>query len=205
MPTESGSQKNEPLQPPKNAPKEVKPTSTLPKEIKKERQSKPKRYKKKLARKIQHKALFEFTTEDGQVFKLTLQQKLFCERYLEFWGNGTTAIIEAGYDVYFRDNKGRKTSKVNYKLAGVMASENLVKPSIFNYINLILKDYGYNDENVKKQHLFLINQHAEFNAKAKGLDMWYKIKGDYKSDKNNDRLLDLLQQAENIPDDELNP
>jgi len=100
---------------------------------------------------------FKFTGLDGKDYSLTFQQKLFVEKYLEFKGNGVEAIIEAGYDVEYKKN-GKSTGVTNRKLAAVMAYENLIKPNISAYITLKLEEYGFNDDNVAKQHLFLINQ-----------------------------------------------
>ena len=115
--------------------------------------------------------LFRFTGLDGQEYKINLRQKYFSELYLQLDGNGKNAVIDAGYNVY--------TNRVAY----VIASENLRKPNIIAYINLRLSEFGFDDENVGKQHLFLINQFSDLPAKAKGIDMYYKKKGEYAPDK----------------------
>ena len=108
----------------------------------------------------------EFKGNDGKTYKLSLKEKTFCEKYLEYYGNGT----EAAFEVY--DCKDRKT-------AASIAAQNLIKLHITAYINIKLDEYGFNDENVKKHHLFLINQFGDLSAKGKGIDMHYKIKGSY--------------------------
>ena len=108
-----------------------------------------------------------YTATDGKKYRLTDKEKKFCESYLEFKGNGVDAIFEAGYN------------PKNRLIAAAMAYENLRKPHIFNYINLKLEEYGFGDENVEKQHLFLLNQQADFNSKGKAIDMFYKLKGKY--------------------------
>lgn len=119
---------------------------------------------------------FDFVGLDGKKYSLNLKQKLFCEFYLELGGNGVDAIIEAGYDI--TDSRGVQ----NKRLAASMASENLTKPNIYEYVKLLFEEYGYTDENVEKQHLFLINQFGDLSAKAKGIDMFYKKKGAYKNE-----------------------
>jgi len=125
---------------------------------------------KKPGKLIQPKGNFKFKGLDGKDYKLTLKEKLFSEAYLEFKGNGTEAAMEA-FDC------------ANYKVAAAVAYEYLRKPHIFAYIDLKMEDYGYSDENVKKQHLFIINQMADLSAKNKALDMYYKLKGQYAPDK----------------------
>ena len=110
---------------------------------------------------------FKFTGLDGKKHTLSMKEKIFCEKYLGFSGNGVEAIYLAGY----------KPS--NAKVAASMAYENLIKPHISAYVNLLLEEYGFTDENALKQHLFLMNQFGNLNAKAKAVDMFYKRKGDY--------------------------
>lgn len=128
-------------------------------------------------------ALFEFKGLDRKTYHLTEKQKNFVEAYLTNKGCGTDAIIEAGYDIWFKDRNGRSNGVPNRKLAAKMAYDNLSKPEIEAYINYLLEEYGYNDENVKRQHLFLLNQHSDFRAKAKAIDMIYKLNGSYAAEK----------------------
>lgn len=134
-----------------------------------------------------------FTGLDGKQYKLLFKQKMFCLYYLEFSGNGTQAAIEAGYNVYTAHGN------ISYRLAASIASENLTKPNIMAFIDMKLKEYGFDDENVRKHHLFLINQFADLSSKSKGIDMYYKLKGDYASDKNdqeaNKNLESFLDRA----------
>ncbi len=113
------------------------------------------------------KGIFKFKGLDGKNYKLTLKEKKFCEAYLEFSGNGVEAVFQAGYKAK------------NGLVAKSIAYENLTKPHIFAYVDFKLDEYGFNDENVKKQHLFIVNQMADLSAKNKALDMYYKLKGQY--------------------------
>lgn len=108
---------------------------------------------------------------DGKQYTLTLRQQLFCEKYLEFRGNGVQAIFESGYKVK------------NARVAAAIASENLTKPNIIAYVNSQLEKYGFNDDNVTREHLFLINQYSDLQAKNKAVDMYYKLKGTYAPEK----------------------
>lgn len=105
--------------------------------------------------------------------KLTLKQRNFCCYYLEAHGNGTEAVIKAGYGVKGRDGK------INRILAKSIASENLTKPYIIDYLNSLLKKGGLNDQMVSAQHAFLINQHADLSVKMRAIDVYYKLKGKY--------------------------
>ena len=123
---------------------------------------------------------------DKKKYRIGFRQKLFCEHYLEESGNGVEAVISAGYDVNYKDSNGNDTGRPNRNLAHVIASENLRKPTIFHYINLKLEQYGFTDDNVEKQHLFLINQHTDLNVKAKGIDLYYKVKNKYPAPSHHD-------------------
>ena len=113
------------------------------------------------------KAYF-FTGVDGKRYSLSFKQKTFCDLFLNYQGSSVEAIIDAGYKVKSR------------KVAASLASEYLTKPDVSAYINKRLEEYGYTDENVKRQHLFLINQFADLTNKAKGINMYYKAVGGYK-------------------------
>ena len=130
--------------------------------------------------------LLTFTGLDGIEHKLSLQEKLFCGAYLEMHGNGTDAIYEAGYEV------------ANRKVAASMAYNMLQKPHIVSYVNFLLDEYGYNDDSVDKEHLFLIKQYGDLNAKARGIDMYRKMKGQYAATQ-----IKFSDDNEDLTDDEL--
>lgn len=109
---------------------------------------------------------FKFKGNDGKIYKITLKEKLFCETYLETRGSG----VDAALRVYNCKNR---------QVAWTMASQELIKPQIIAYIDLKLEEYGFTDENVKKQHLFTLNQFQDLGAKNKAVDMFYKLKGTY--------------------------
>ena len=54
--------------------------------------------------------------------------------------------------------------------------ELLTQDNIIQRVNQLLEEDGFNDQNVDKQHLFLINQHADFSTKMKGIEHYNKLK-----------------------------
>lgn len=133
--------------------------------------------------------IFSFTGDDGKQYRLTLQQKLFCEKYCEFSASSIDAIVAAGYAV--TNEKG----VLNRNLAYSMATENLTKPAIMAYINTLLSQYGLTDENVDKQLLFLVNQDVDFNSKKGAIDIYYKKKGSYAPEKKELDVSSKLNEA----------
>lgn len=139
--------------------------------------------------------LFKYKAQDGKQYELNLRQKKFADLYLQYQGRGIDAIIDAGYDVK------NKRGEINRHVARNMAAENLAKPAIYNYITNLLTQEGFNSENVDKQHLFLINQHADLSAKSKAIDMYNKLKARYPKDQ---AQIDLINKYLGKSDDELN-
>lgn len=129
--------------------------------------------------------------------KLNLRQKLFCKYYVETSGNGTEAVIKAGY-------KLNKSGVVNKNLARSIASENLTKPNIKVLINQLIDTNGFNSSNVKMQHLKLVKQSENLPVKAKAIDMFYKLSGEYapaKVEETNKSLEEALDRfAALLPD-----
>lgn len=128
-------------------------------------------------KKVTRKQIFTFKGEDKKEYSLTLQQKLFAELFCDTSMNGVTAIIGAGYNV---EGKG---GGINYKLAAVMAKENLLKPNISAYITVLLERYGLTDDNLDKQTLGVVNQWGDLNAKIRAIDIFHKKRGSYAPDK----------------------
>jgi hypothetical protein len=172
---------------PKRQPKRVVPPDSKPKTASKPRD-------------------FIFFDSSGNEQRLTPMQQKFCVSYLESYGDSFNAIIEAGYDVYKRDKNGKISYEYNSNLIRSMARENLSKPSIIAFIAVHLKEYGFNDENVNLQHMFLINQHADLAAKKGGIDMYYKVHGKYAADAaaiaKDDSLKQFIDRAIGITDAE---
>jgi hypothetical protein len=123
-------------------------------------------------------------TKSGKI--LTPEQGVFCVEYVNNLGNGTEAIFEAyGLD---RQKKGV------YLTARVMASENLTKPNILEYIREIWDDQGLNDEIVDVETSFLVKQRGDNGAKAKGIDIYNKIGGRYEKDNEQKKTIVEIKQ-----------
>jgi len=113
---------------------------------------------------------FSFTAANNVIYRLTEKEKSFCEIYCQFGVSGIEAVREAGYKA--------TTNNTAYSIA----SENLRKPKIMAYIDSLYKEYKFTDEDVMREHLFLIKQHQSLSNKARAIDMYYKKKGLYSPD-----------------------
>lgn len=104
---------------------------------------------------------------------LNPQQERFCQLYAterEFFGNGVQSYLEA-YD----DSIDR--SKPNwYKTACVAASQLLSNVKVFDRINGLLEETGFNDIAVDKQLSFLMHQQADFTNKMAAIREYNKLK-----------------------------
>lgn len=129
------------------------------------------------------------TINKEKIPRLSLKQRLFCQHYVETMGNGTEAVIRAGYNV------SKKNDQPDRNLAKSIASENLTKPNILKYINTLLSKAGLNDKSVALHHWFLINQFSNLSVKIKAIDLYYKISGAYNPTKY-DHNLNLRLEAE---------
>jgi hypothetical protein len=101
---------------------------------------------------------------------LNINQELFCRLYAteaEFFGNGVQSYAVA---------YGIKLNKINYKSTQVCASQLLSIPMVISRIRDLLQIEGYNDENVDKQHLFLINQFEDLKTKMSAIKEYNVIK-----------------------------
>ena len=109
--------------------------------------------------------------------KLNEKQELFCKLYAtdkEFFGDGLETYIE----VYQPDE-----TKPNWrKSASASVSRMLINISLIERINELLDENGFNDLQVKKQHSFLITQHADLGVKQRAVSDFYKLKGKYAPD-----------------------
>lgn len=146
--------------------------------------------KKKIIEK-QSGSKFIFTGDDGRGYEINFQQKLFCEKFLLHNGRGNIAVVESGYRVK------NKFGVVNDKMARSIASENLTKPNIIAYLGKLLDTDGFNEENVFKQHLYVINQMEDTHAKNRAIDMFYKLKAKYPAEKHEH----TVRKLEELSDD----
>lgn len=108
---------------------------------------------------------FQFTGGDGKQYKLTLKQRKFCELYMDSAnGNARKAVRLAGYNVKNDDT------------ARVIGYENLMKPHIRAYIELLLNEAGLNDIIVKAKHL-----EAILKGNVSAINAYYRMTGRFKS------------------------
>ena len=114
---------------------------------------------------------FSLTGEDGKNHKLTLKQKLFCEKYVKFRGNGTKAVKAAGYEA--------KSSN----MGAVVAYENLKKPHISAYIETLLRSAGLTDVAVDLALLEVIQQNANIPVKVQGIREYNRMRGRHSPEK----------------------
>jgi len=148
---------------------------------------------KKLGIPTKRKASKIYYTDQYNVERyLTKKQKEFAEYYTLLKYGGVECVVNAGYNVY------DKNGLINRNLASSIASENLTKPAVTEYIQLLLDHTGFNDTNVERQHLFLLNQNMDLTNKRGALDMYYKLKGLYSPDK-----LELSRPYKDLTDAEL--
>ena len=99
--------------------------------------------------------------------KVLDKHELFCNKYIEYRGNGTKAYCDA-FDKDFYDAK-------EYNTAKTQASELLTNPNIVTRIREILDETGLNQTFVDNELKHLIWQDEDRNAKAKGIDIYNKI------------------------------
>lgn len=101
---------------------------------------------------------------------LTLQQEMFAQYFTsetEFYGNGVQSYSRA-YD--------EPINQFNYDSIKARAARLLMTPKIINRITTLLKDGGFNDENVDKQLLFLITQKVDFRSALGAIKEYNKMK-----------------------------
>lgn len=123
---------------------------------------------------------------------LSPEQARFCVEYVQNMGNGVEAALTA-YDI-------DKTKKGWYLTARVIASENLTKPNLLEYIREIWDDKGLNDEIVDVETSFLVKQRADNGAKAKGIDIYNRQTGRYEKDnKQKQATVNIMTYGDNAP------
>lgn len=107
--------------------------------------------------------------------ELNVNQEAFCQMFVngekEMFGNGVQCYLE----IYEID----KVKPNWYKTACSAASQLLSNIKVINRIRELLEEGGFNEENIGKQHLFLINQFTDLGTKMRAISDFYKLKGKY--------------------------
>ena len=115
------------------------------------------------------------TKEEGEE-KLNLQQESFCKLYAlgdkEVFGNGTLCYLQT----YGAEHLLKYKTVMTHKVAGVNASRLLGNARIIARINALLEEGGFNDVNVDKQHLFLVNQFSDLKTKLGAIREYNELK-----------------------------
>ena len=140
--------------------------------------------------------MWRFKDENGKIWTISMLHKKFADNYLLYDGDRIEAMM---------NTKGYNPK--NARVASQMAYALLRRVDITAYINSKLAKEGYNDDNVRKQHLWLINQQFNLSAKSRALDMYFKVKGKYPQNEDNKNnipavgvfsLSDLAEKAKEI-------
>lgn len=108
---------------------------------------------------------------------MTVKQQIAATKLVENGGNIGKAMIAAGYSP--------ATAKTPKKLTATKAWGELM-------------DKMFNDEEIRRQHSFLINQFTDLGVKAKAIDMYYKVSGKYTENPANEQTqasLDEIRQS----------
>lgn len=117
------------------------------------------------------KMIRKYVTSEEIWETLTIRQEKFCELYatqIEFFWNWVQAYLEV-YDV--------DTSKPWwYKTACAGASRMLSNVKVCQRINELLDSWWFNNQNVDKQHAFLINQFADLWVKMRAISEYNSLK-----------------------------
>src|SRR3990167_9315395 len=103
--------------------------------------------------------------------QISNEQEKFCQlfaRDLKLAGRPFECFMK----VYKNDLEPHQTPDFVKK----QVKELLTQDNIIQRVNQLLEEDGFNDQNVDKQHLFLINQHADFSTKMKGIEHYNKLK-----------------------------
>ncbi len=99
------------------------------------------------------------------------EQEKFCQLFARD-KNLAGKSYECFLKVYKDQLEPHQTPEIVRKEAKVL----LTQDNIIQRITALLEEDGFNDQNVDKQHLFLINQHADFSTKMKGIEHYNKLK-----------------------------
>lgn len=97
---------------------------------------------------------------EGKEYTLTMKQYEFCHAYLDCKGNAR----QASSGIYNDLKHAYNTLKL---------------PHIQIYIGQLMDAAGWNLPSVAMEHMELIRQNNSLNAKARGIDMFYKVHGNY--------------------------
>jgi len=100
---------------------------------------------------------------------LKFRHERYCQAFFKHRGNGTQAYLEASQDE-------NKVPTVTYETACVESSRLLRYPNILKRIQEVLKEKGFNDENIDNELLELIIQNDDKGNKLGAIREYNKLK-----------------------------
>jgi hypothetical protein len=114
----------------------------------------------------------DFATE----LRLTDQQREFAVQYasLENLGNGEAAAMIA-FNI-------QPTEQRAVQRARAIAKRLEAHQGVLTLVNALLTSQGWNDSNVRKQHLFLLQQNVDLKMKGIMIKLYYEVNGTLKKD-----------------------
>ena len=133
---------------------------------------------------------------------LNADQENFCQLFVssdtEFYGNGTQSYLKAYRERRSKNGNSGKIKRIlTYDVARANACNLLTRPRIIERINELLEKRGFNNENVDKQHLFLLNQFADLKTKLGAIKEYNVLRGRIiKKIEGKFGLSDLLDETE---------
>lgn len=135
--------------------------------------------------------VYSFIGTDNKEYSLTPMQFKFADAMMGLDKSGFQAVIEAGYNVY--DEKG----KLNKHLVWSISTENLSKPAILEYLRTQLQSVKMTKDSMMLEMSFLAFQRFDLKTKAKAIDMFWKMIGEYAPEKHEHKLDAEIAEALN--------
>ncbi|MBM3283369.1 hypothetical protein FJY90_03895 [Candidatus Gottesmanbacteria bacterium] len=150
---------------------------------------------------------FTFKGNDNITYKITPTEKSFCKAFLETNGNGTQAALLA-FDIPNKElckfpysmlnAEDKKKRRLAENSAASMARHYIRKVQNIKYIDYLLDQYGFTDDKVKLEHFKLMNQDKSLADKARGVEMYYKIKGKFEDKGNEGEIKEFFEGIRNL-------
>ena len=121
------------------------------------------------------------------------RQEIFCQLFAtdpELLGNATEAYLRAYH-----------LPPSKYQVAASNAHKLLKIAEIVKRVNDLLSAEGFNNENVDKQHLFLLNQHVDFKSKLGAIKEYNELKRRINKDHPppSTIIVNLIRYGDNTP------
>lgn len=105
---------------------------------------------------------------------ISTEKERFCQLYArdpKIIGDAIACYKEA-----YKELDEVKDKQWDFNMIKRKADELLMDPIISDRINQLIAEDGFNDSNVDRQHLFLLNQLKDFPTKMKAIQEYNKLK-----------------------------